>query len=171
MLHNKCGTGLEIRLTLSTFFSTFGCALDARHIQISALPQERYDFPRLWAVSRRPEATQRKVLGLTVTTASHFFFRGSTHGQEDSRKTRPKKAARAPRMQPLRFAHPFFTTTPVTARAVSPRTETTSLSQFAAEKLGPIPPPTRNAMMDLKGSKQDSSISLILFFLIFKCQK
>jgi hypothetical protein len=65
-------------------------------------------------------------------------------------KRAPKKAARAPRMQPLRFAHPFFTTTPVTARAVSPRTETTSLSQFAAEKLGPIPPPTRNAMMDLK---------------------
>jgi Calcineurin-like phosphoesterase len=57
---------------------------------------------------------------------------------------------RGPTATPLRFAHPFFTTTPVEDRKVSPATNTKSLSRFASEKLGPIPPPTKNPVMELK---------------------
>src|SRR6184192_3769581 len=51
---------------------------------------------------------------------------------------------------PLRYAHPFFTTTPVALRTVSPATGTTSLAQFAARSLGLIPPPKRNGIMALQ---------------------
>jgi hypothetical protein len=50
----------------------------------------------------------------------------------------------------LRYAHPFFTTTPVANREVSAKTGTTNLAQFAAKKLGPIPAPKRNSMMQLQ---------------------
>ena len=66
-------------------------------------------------------------------------------------KTTPAKKGRSqPARQPLRYAHPFFTTTPVQQRTVSPRTNTRSLAHFAALKLGPIPAPTRDPTMDLK---------------------
>jgi hypothetical protein len=64
-------------------------------------------------------------------------------------KAVPSKA-RSAKSTPLRFAHPFFTSTPVANRKVSPQTNTTSMSQFASQKLGPIPAPKRDPMMDLK---------------------
>jgi len=51
---------------------------------------------------------------------------------------------------PLRFAQPFFTTTPVAARSVSSATNTRSMAAFAAQKLGRIPPPSRDPVIDLK---------------------
>src|SRR5260370_2295899 len=62
-------------------------------------------------------------------------------------KARKPAGAASP---PLRFAQPFFTTTPPAHRAVSPATNTTSLSQFASQKLGPIPKPTRDTPMQLQ---------------------
>jgi hypothetical protein len=64
-------------------------------------------------------------------------------------RTTARKSAGAPSTA-LRYAHPFFTTTPIANRTVSPKTGTTSLSQFAAKKLGPIPAPKRNAIMPLQ---------------------
>jgi hypothetical protein len=66
-----------------------------------------------------------------------------------AQKAAPSKA-RGAKSTPLRFAHPFFTPTPVANRTVSPQTNTTSMAQFASQKLGPIPTPKRNPMMDLK---------------------
>src|SRR5260370_36846275 len=65
-------------------------------------------------------------------------------------KKTARSGGRTPRATPLRFAHPFFTTTPVPDRAVSARTSTTSLAQFASDKLGIVPPPTRDPLMELK---------------------
>jgi len=65
-------------------------------------------------------------------------------------KKTARSGGRTPRAIPLRFAHPFFTDTPVADRAVSARTSTTSLAQFAADKLGIVPPPTRDPLMELK---------------------
>jgi hypothetical protein len=67
-------------------------------------------------------------------------------------KGAPAKAAKSRKTKstPLRFAHPFFTTTPPAQRTVSPATNTKSLSQFASQKLGPIPKPTRDPTMQLK---------------------
>jgi len=55
---------------------------------------------------------------------------------------------------PLRFAQPFFTTTPVAARSVSSATNTRSMAAFAAQKLGRIPPPTRDPVIDLKDIRE-----------------
>jgi hypothetical protein len=64
-----------------------------------------------------------------------------------------KKAKRAkvqPRKPPVsRFTHPFFTTTPPEQRPVDPKTGTRSMAEFAVSKLGPIPPPSREPVMDL----------------------
>ena len=63
----------------------------------------------------------------------------------------PKRAAaksrrtRTPGPEPLRYAHPFFTSTPVAERAVSHATGTTSMAQFASKDLGPIPAPSSPA--------------------------
>jgi hypothetical protein len=65
-------------------------------------------------------------------------------------KKTARSGGRTPRAIPLRFAHPFFTDTPVADRTVSARTSTTSLAQFAADKLGIVPPPTRDPLMELK---------------------
>src|SRR5260221_11182526 len=65
-------------------------------------------------------------------------------------KKTARSGGRTPRATPLRFAHPFFTTTPVPGRAVSARTSPTSLAQFAADKLGIVPRPTRDPLMELK---------------------
>ena len=74
-----------------------------------------------------------------------------------STKRRVQKAAspgaRRPRANataPLRFAHPFFTTTPVADRKVSPATNSTSMAGFGSQKLGPIPPPAGDPIMQLK---------------------
>lgn len=58
-------------------------------------------------------------------------------------KARPKKSP------PLRYAHPFFITTPPDQRPIDPRTGAQSMSQFATARLGPIPAPTRDPVMDL----------------------
>jgi hypothetical protein len=50
----------------------------------------------------------------------------------------------------LRYAHPFFTATPVSARAVSPATGTRSMAEYASKKLGPIPCPSRRPILDLE---------------------
>jgi hypothetical protein len=67
-------------------------------------------------------------------------------------KAVPAKASKPSKTKstPLRFAHPFFTTTPAAQRAVSPATHTKSMSQFASQKLGPIPRPTRDPTLQLK---------------------
>src|SRR5260370_38700043 len=74
-----------------------------------------------------------------------------------SSKRPAKKAARSTARKsgdaastPLRYAHPFFTTTPIANREVSPKTGTTGLAQFAAKKLGPIAGPKRNPVMQLQ---------------------
>jgi hypothetical protein len=64
----------------------------------------------------------------------------------DSRIATPRKS----KSTPLRFAQPFFTATPPAQRAVSPATNTTNLRQFASQKLGPIPKPTRDPTMQLQ---------------------
>jgi hypothetical protein len=65
-------------------------------------------------------------------------------------KTPARGSKSTPALPPLRYAHPFFTMTPLAERAVSPRTDTKSMANFASKKLGPIPPPTRDPTMDLK---------------------
>src|ERR1700724_453166 len=58
-------------------------------------------------------------------------------------KARPRKSP------PLRFAHPFFTTTLPEQRPIDAKTGTQRMSQFAVAKLGSIPPPSRVPAMDL----------------------
>jgi hypothetical protein len=67
-------------------------------------------------------------------------------------KADPARASKSRKTKstPLRFAHPFFTETPAAQRAVSPATHTKSMSQFASQKLGPIPRPTRDPTLQLK---------------------
>jgi hypothetical protein len=61
-----------------------------------------------------------------------------------------KRRAVQKRKPPVsRFAHPFFTTTPPDQRQIDPKTGVRSMSQFATARLGPIPPPSRNPVMDL----------------------
>src|SRR5215470_18351209 len=61
-----------------------------------------------------------------------------------------KRSAVQRRKLPVsRFAHPFFTTTPPDQRPIDPKTGARSMSQFATARLGPIPPPSRNPVMDL----------------------
>jgi hypothetical protein len=64
-------------------------------------------------------------------------------------KAAPSKA-RSAKSTPLRFAHPFFTSTPPAQRAVSTATNTKSMSQFASQKLGPIPRPAGASTVQLK---------------------
>src|SRR5258708_15578910 len=60
------------------------------------------------------------------------------------------KAPRSSAAKPLRFAHPFFTSTPPPDRPVDPAANTTSMALFAASQLGPIPTPKRNPIMQLQ---------------------
>jgi hypothetical protein len=64
-----------------------------------------------------------------------------------AKKATPK--VRAPKPAVSRFAHPFFTTTPPQQRQVDAKTGVRSMSEFATTRLGSIPPPSRNAVMDL----------------------
>ena len=70
--------------------------------------------------------------------------------QAKARKAPAKRGSPQPALPPLRYAHPFFTTTPAPERAVSPRTNTRSMADFASRMLGPIPAPARDPTMDLK---------------------
>jgi hypothetical protein len=56
---------------------------------------------------------------------------------------------RSAKPEPLRYAHPFFTTKPLAERATSARTGTKRMSDFASAHLGPIPPPRGTPVMDL----------------------
>jgi hypothetical protein len=62
-----------------------------------------------------------------------------------------KKSAprRRPSAEPLRYAQPFFSTTPPDQRAVAPATGTQRMRDFATQHLGPIPPPRGTPTMDL----------------------
>ena len=64
-------------------------------------------------------------------------------------KSSKRPTARPNKSPPLRFAHPFFTTTPPEQRQIDAKTGTQRMSQFAVGKLGPIPPPSRAPVMDL----------------------
>jgi hypothetical protein len=58
-------------------------------------------------------------------------------------------ARRQPRPEPLRYATPFFSTTPPEARAIAPAAGAKRARDFATTHLGPIPPPRGNSVMDL----------------------
>jgi len=61
-----------------------------------------------------------------------------------------KRITRRPaKPEPLRYAHPFFTTTPAAQRATSSKTGTKRMSDFAKAHLGPIPAPRGTPVMDL----------------------
>src|SRR5690349_4660079 len=60
-----------------------------------------------------------------------------------------KPARRGAQPDPLRYAFPFFTTTPAAERAVSPAAGVRRARDFAAAHLGPIPPPRATPVMDL----------------------
>jgi Calcineurin-like phosphoesterase len=51
--------------------------------------------------------------------------------------------------EPLRYAPPFFSTTPPEQRAVAPAAGTRRMRDFATEHLGPIPPPRGSTIVDL----------------------
>src|SRR5580704_9196198 len=76
----------------------------------------------------------------------------SKSSKKVAKKAAPAKAdsSRKTKSAPLRFAHPFFTSTPAAQRKVSPATNTKSMAQFASQKLGPIPKPTGDSSMELK---------------------
>src|ERR1700753_602131 len=78
-------------------------------------------------------------------------IRKATKKAKSSKRSAARKTTTSrPALAPLRYAQPFFTSTPPSRRAISPRTGTTSMANFAAEKLGPIPPPTRDPTMKLQ---------------------
>jgi hypothetical protein len=64
-------------------------------------------------------------------------------------------------LPPLRYAHPFFTATPVSARAVSPATGTRRMAEYVSKKLGPIPCPSRAPIMDLEDIIGDEGVAEI----------
>src|SRR2546423_447420 len=51
--------------------------------------------------------------------------------------------------EPLRYAHPFFTTTPPGRRPPTFSVHGPRMSSWIAEKSGPIPPPQRNPVVEL----------------------
>ena len=60
-------------------------------------------------------------------------------------RTRPRRAS--PDL--LRYAQPFFSTTPPEQRSIAAKTGTKRMRDFAAQHLGPIPPPLGNPVMNL----------------------
>ena len=58
-------------------------------------------------------------------------------------------ARRRPSVEPLRYAHPFFTTTPPDRRVVSAAAGVARARDFATQHLGPLPPPRGNSVMEL----------------------
>ena len=64
-------------------------------------------------------------------------------------KSAKQPKARPGKSPPLRFAHPFFTTTPPAQRQIQAKTGTRRMADFATSKLGPIPAPSRAPVMDL----------------------
>ena len=69
-----------------------------------------------------------------------------TASKKASRKSATKRSA--PPVQPLRFAHPFFTTTPVASRAAVPGTGKRLLDHIKGN-LEPIPKPSRKPLFTL----------------------
>jgi len=63
-----------------------------------------------------------------------------------AKKSTPR---RRPGAEPLRYAQPFFTTTPPAQRAVASATGTQRMRDFATQHLGPIPPPRGTPIMNL----------------------
>ncbi len=59
------------------------------------------------------------------------------------------KTNRKSNVAPLRFAHPFFTSTPPSQRKTIPSAHASRMSEWISQKLGPIPKPTREPVMDL----------------------
>jgi hypothetical protein len=64
-----------------------------------------------------------------------------------AKKTTTRRRRASP--EPLRYAHPFFTTTPPEQRAVASKTGTKRMRDFAGQHVGPIPAPRGTAVMDL----------------------
>jgi len=63
-------------------------------------------------------------------------------------KKKPKK--KTPAAEPTRFAHPFYTTTPIARRQPHSRTGTSRMLDHTAKMLGPVPKPrTATSEMDL----------------------
>jgi hypothetical protein len=60
-----------------------------------------------------------------------------------------KTVARRASSEPLRYAYPFFSTTPPERRAIAPAAGAQRARDFAASHLGPIPPPRGTPVMDL----------------------
>jgi hypothetical protein len=56
---------------------------------------------------------------------------------------------RRPNIQPLRYAHPFFSTVLPEARAIAPKAGTRRMRDFATAHLGPIPAPRGTPIMNL----------------------
>jgi len=69
--------------------------------------------------------------------------------KQPKKQVKRQARARPGKSPPLRFAHPFFTTTPPAQRRVDARTGVQRMAQFAVGKLGPIPAPSRVPVMDL----------------------
>lgn len=63
--------------------------------------------------------------------------------------------------EPLRYAHPFFSSTPPAARALAPAAGVTRMRDFAAEHLGPIPAPRQTPVMDLADIIGSSGVNAI----------
>ena len=64
-----------------------------------------------------------------------------------AKKTTTRRRRASP--EPLRYAHPFFTTTAPEQRAAAPKTGTKRMRDFAGQHVGPIPPPRGTAVMEL----------------------
>lgn len=63
--------------------------------------------------------------------------------------------------QPLRYAHPFFSETPPEQRSVASETGTRRMRDYAAQHLGPIPPPRGTPVMDLADIIGDKNVGQI----------
>jgi len=82
--------------------------------------------------------------------------RATVQKRAAAKKAPTRSAAKS---TPLRYAQPFYTTTPPDKREKSPATGTKNLADFASAKLGPIPPPSRTPIMDLKDIISDQGVA------------
>ena len=97
---------------------------------------------------------------------------GRARAPAKQRSNGNRRQARAAAAAPLRYAHPFFTSTPVHLRPVSSATGTRCMAEFAAEELGPTPAPSRPATMNLQdiigqpGVEEIQSVGAIRFHAV-----
>ena len=80
----------------------------------------------------------------TSTAAAAQKAQNNNKKAQSNKKTQSNKVAKA---VPLRYAHPFFTSTPPGARPQTPYGQ--RMQDFAVQHLGPIPKPLRNPVMQL----------------------